>query len=75
MYRKLYAADKYPDGHPALAGSLNNMGGLLDAQGEYGRAKPFYRDALVMLKKLYPAAKYPAATPTWPQASTTWASC
>ena len=63
MRKKLYPADKYPNGHPNLARSLNNMGFLLEDQGDYGRTKPFYRDALVMLKKLYPADKYPNGHP------------
>jgi tetratricopeptide (TPR) repeat protein len=38
MDQKLYPADRYPQGHPHLSRSLNNLGGLLRAQGEYGRA-------------------------------------
>ena len=63
MYKRLYPADKYPDGHPDLATSLNNLGFLLQARGEYGKAEPFYRDALDMYKRLYPADKYPDGHP------------
>jgi CHAT domain-containing protein/Tfp pilus assembly protein PilF len=61
--RRLYPAEKYPDGHPDLANSLNNVGFMLDEQKEYGKAERFYRDALEMNRKLYPAAKYPDGRP------------
>ena len=32
-YRALYSPDWYPDGHPALAASLNNLGYFLQASG------------------------------------------
>jgi hypothetical protein len=32
----LYPQALYPQGHPALAGSLNSLGALLQAQGSYG---------------------------------------
>jgi tetratricopeptide (TPR) repeat protein len=58
MRHKLYPKEKYPDGHPDLATSLNNLGGLLQARGEYAQAEPFYRDALAMSRKLCPKDKY-----------------
>ena len=63
MYQKLYPKDSYPQGHPDLATSLNNLGFLLQAQGEYGKAEPFFRQALAMYQKLYPKEKYPAGPP------------
>jgi CHAT domain-containing protein len=60
---QLYPADKYPQGHPDLARSLNNLGFLLSAQGEYAKAEPFLRDALQMRQQLYPADKYPQGHP------------
>ena len=52
LRRKLYPQAKYPDGHPDLATSLNNLGGLLQARGEYAEAEPFCRDALAMSQRL-----------------------
>src|SRR5260370_36526095 len=46
----LYPKEKYPQGHPYLASSLNNLGCLLRAQGEYARAEPFCREALKMYR-------------------------
>jgi len=63
MRRRLYPADKYPDGYPDLATSLNNLGFLLKARGEYDEAERFYREALAMDRKLYPADKYPGGYP------------
>ena len=34
MRKKLYPASRYPQGHPDLAISLNNLGALLRARGE-----------------------------------------
>jgi CHAT domain-containing protein len=48
MRQKLYPKGRFPDGHPLLAAGLNNLGGLLKAQGEYARAEPFLRDALAV---------------------------
>jgi CHAT domain-containing protein len=63
MRQKLYPKGKYPDGHPELAISLNNLGLLLRDRGEYPRAEPFFRDALAMRQKLYPKGKYPRGHP------------
>jgi CHAT domain-containing protein len=48
----LYPKDKYPQGHPDLANSLNNLGALLDAQGEYGPARTNFERALAMYQDL-----------------------
>jgi CHAT domain-containing protein len=63
MYRALYPRAKFPAGHPHLAGSLNNLGALLEARGDHARAEPFYREALAMYRALYPRAKFPAGHP------------
>jgi CHAT domain-containing protein len=63
MYQKLYSMTKYPDGHPHLARSLNNLGTLLNARGEYGKAQPYYEHALAVCHKLYPMTKYPDGHP------------
>ena len=52
MFKRLYPPQKFPDGHPELANSLNNLGLLLEAKGEYGKAEPFLREALDMFKRL-----------------------
>ncbi len=59
MYRKLYPASKYPDGHPDLARGISNLGFLLDVMGSYEKALPHYEQALAMNRNLYPASKYP----------------
>ncbi len=58
MCQRLYPEARYKDGHLVLAGSLNNMGYLLRAQGELTKAEPFFRDALAMRQRLYPEARY-----------------
>jgi tetratricopeptide (TPR) repeat protein len=63
MRQRLYPEGKYPDGHPELARSLNNLGALLLARGEYAQAEPFYHGALAMRQKLYPKGKYPDGHP------------
>jgi tetratricopeptide (TPR) repeat protein len=63
MRRKLYPPGKYPDGHPELARSLNDLGFLLYERGEYAKAEPLYRDALAMHHKLYSPGKYPDGHP------------
>src|SRR5262249_23587463 len=63
LRQQLYPKDKYPDGHPDLATSLNNLGLLLQAQGEYGQAEPYLRQALQMCQGHYPKASYPQGHP------------
>jgi CHAT domain-containing protein len=63
MRRRLYPADTYPDGHPDLAGSLNNLGYVLEAQGRPAAAEPLFREALAMRRRLYPADTYPDGHP------------
>jgi hypothetical protein len=48
MWRKLYPAERYPQGHPDLARSLENLGHLVEARGRLGRAQLLYREALAM---------------------------
>jgi CHAT domain-containing protein len=48
MYQDLYPRERYPNGHPALATSLNNLGSVLLAQGEYGKALVQFTLALKM---------------------------
>jgi CHAT domain-containing protein/tetratricopeptide (TPR) repeat protein len=63
MYRALYPKEKYPHGHPELAGSLNNLGELLQAQGDYGGAREYLQRKLEMTQALYPKERYPQGHP------------
>jgi CHAT domain-containing protein/tetratricopeptide (TPR) repeat protein len=63
LEEKLYPAEKFPQGHPDLARSLNNLGYFLQARGDYGAAEDFYRRALAMSAKLYPKERYPQGHP------------
>jgi CHAT domain-containing protein len=63
LRQRVFIRDKYPDGHPDLAGSLNNLASSLEAQGEYGEAEFFIRQTLQMARALYPKARYPNGHP------------
>jgi len=63
ILEKLYPKDRYPQGHPELANSLNNMGFLLEGQGSYGEARVYYERALAMYQSLYPKDRYPQGHP------------
>jgi tetratricopeptide (TPR) repeat protein len=51
------------EAHPRLATSLNNLGSLLQDQGESARPLSLYRQALAMRQRLYPESRYPAGHP------------
>jgi CHAT domain-containing protein/Tfp pilus assembly protein PilF len=63
LQRKLYPKERYPQGHPNLAASLDNLGGLLEQQREYGQALDYRRQALRMYQQLYPKERYPQGHP------------
>ena len=63
MHQSLYPKDRYPQGHPDLAGSLNNLGGLLLDQGSYVEGRGYYERALAMHQSLYPKDRYPQGHP------------
>ena len=63
MHQALYPKDRYPHGHPDLANSLNNLGYLLQAQGDYGGARGYHERALAMHEALYPKDRYPHGHP------------
>src|SRR5262245_35009201 len=48
LYKALYPKGKDPQAHPDLANSLNNLGVVMKAQGEYGRALDYYQQALAL---------------------------
>src|SRR5262249_31315232 len=49
---QLYPKEHYPQGHPHLATSLNNLGFVLKAQGEYAQALGYYQRGLEMAESL-----------------------
>ena len=53
MAKDLYPPKEYPDGHQGVAISLGWLGLLLNSQGKYAEAEPFYRDALAMYQRLH----------------------
>jgi tetratricopeptide (TPR) repeat protein len=55
----LYPKGSFPRGHPYLPISLNNLGALHYARGEYAKAKRLYRRALEMNEALYPEERFP----------------
>jgi CHAT domain-containing protein len=63
MRQALYPKERYPQGHPDLAQSLNNLGYLHLAQGDYAKALPLFERALAMRERLYPEARYPQGHP------------
>jgi tetratricopeptide (TPR) repeat protein len=52
MYQTLYPKERFKDGHPDLAVSLNNMGTVLRSLGESGKALTYHEQALAMYQKL-----------------------
>jgi CHAT domain-containing protein len=49
-YRSLLPAEKYPQGHPNLARSLNFLGFLLQSRGRYGEALGYFEQALAIYR-------------------------
>src|SRR5262245_31347974 len=62
-FQQLYPAAKFPDGHPDLAVSLNNLGAFLQTAGNDARAQTYQEQALAMQLRLYPADKFPDGHP------------
>lgn len=63
MFRKLYPASAYPDGHPDLAGALHNLGLVIRAMGQAEQALPYYDESLAIQRKLFPESRYPDGHP------------
>ena len=63
MVQALYPKERYPQGHPNLARSLNNLGGVLQALGNYAEARGYFQRALEMIQALYPKERYPQGHP------------
>jgi len=49
MYRKLFPASKYPDGHPDLVASLHNLGFRLLAMNQAEKALDFFQQSLQLV--------------------------
>jgi CHAT domain-containing protein len=55
------ARQLYPrQGHPDVAGTLNDLAGVLHEQGKDADAEKFHREALEMRRRLYPKQDHPA---------------
>ena len=52
-----------PRATPTWPHSLNNLGCLLQAQGDYGEARGYLERALAMSQALYPKERYPQGHP------------
>jgi tetratricopeptide (TPR) repeat protein/CHAT domain-containing protein len=63
LAERLYPKERFPDGHPLLALSLNNLGFLLVARGRLDEALPYFERALAMRERLYPRGRYPDGHP------------
>jgi tetratricopeptide (TPR) repeat protein/CHAT domain-containing protein len=63
ILERLYPERAFPQGHPDLARSLNEMGFLLKAQGAYGEARGYLERGLRMQQSLYPEAAYSRGHP------------
>ena len=63
LFEQLYPKSDYPQGHTDLANSLNGLGYLLKAQGDYGGARRYYERALAMNEALYPKDRFPHGHP------------
>jgi CHAT domain-containing protein len=63
MRQQLYPEARFPQGHPYLAESLNNLGSTLEDLGDYDKAQPYYEQALAMRQRLYPRARFPQGHP------------
>ena len=68
LFEHLYSRIDYPNGHPDLATSLNNLGHLLEAQGTTAGRGILRAGAGDAPGPLPQGSLSPAATPTWPPA-------
>jgi CHAT domain-containing protein len=59
IYRQVYPRASYPNGHPDLLRSLNNLAAAQQAAGDYAKAGPLYEEALARYRALYPKERFP----------------
>jgi len=62
-YRRLFSADKFPDGHPKIASTLTALGVVLGEQGKFDAAISFQTESVAMYRRLYPAHRSPRGHP------------
>jgi CHAT domain-containing protein len=63
MLQRLYPPERYRNGHPNLANTLNNLGMALSALGQDGKALEYFQKALAMRERLYPPDPFPNGHP------------
>ena len=63
MRRRLYPADRFPEGHLQLAQSLDNLGQVLAKRGKLDDAASHMRSALEMTRRLLPPESHPEGHP------------
>ena len=69
MDQALYPKERYPQGHPDLAPSLNNLGYILWRQGNYGEGRKYLQRAPGdETRPCIPRSGIPRAIPVWPRA-------
>jgi tetratricopeptide (TPR) repeat protein len=61
--QRLYPPSKYPDGHPDVARTLDDIAVVLHDMGRHEPALDYGQQALAMRRRLYPASKYPDGHP------------
>jgi CHAT domain-containing protein len=59
MYRALYPKKDYPNGHPAIANSIDTLATLYHTAGQYSKAEAALQELLAMCRALYPKKDYP----------------
>jgi tetratricopeptide (TPR) repeat protein len=59
LARQLFPKEQFPDGHVFLAGSLNNVGLVLEALGRLEGALEHKQQALAMFRKVFPPERFP----------------
>jgi CHAT domain-containing protein/tetratricopeptide (TPR) repeat protein len=57
--RRLYPATEFPDGHPNLDVSLNNLARVLQDREKLADAEPLFREVVEMLRRRYPERDHP----------------
>jgi CHAT domain-containing protein/Tfp pilus assembly protein PilF len=55
----LYPNNQFPDGHPDIVLTLNNLAAIYKEIGKLGEAYAIFEKVLAMDRKLYPRATYP----------------
>jgi CHAT domain-containing protein/Tfp pilus assembly protein PilF len=59
LFEGLYPPERFPQGHPFLAYTIDELALLYMSMGDHARAEPLFRRALRMREALYPEARFP----------------